>query len=105
LRDVQLGGIDIQGGMSQVDLQLPRPHGTVRFHVSGGASALTLRRPVDVPARLHIGGGASRLALDDQMFGAMGGPISLETTGYATATDRYAVEVGGGVSKISVGRP
>lgn len=90
--------------MSHVTLQLPRPEGTLRFHVSGGASSLSLRRPAAVPARLHIGGGASRVALDDQTFGAMGGPISLETGGYSTATDRYVIEVGGGASQITVGR-
>lgn len=104
LREVQLKGIDIKGGVSHISLQLPRPRGSVRFHVSGGASSLTLRRPADVPARLHIGGGASRVALDDQTFGAMGGPISLETGGYSTASDRYIVEVGGGASQITIGR-
>lgn len=104
LRNVELEGIDVQGGMSQVSLQLPPARGSVRFHVSGGVSHLTVRRPADVPARLHIGGGASRVALDDQTFGAMGGPISLETGGYSTARDRYTVEVGGGASQITIGR-
>ena len=104
LRRVELAGIDVEGGASQFDVQLPRPTGAVRIGVSGGASKLTLRRPAAVPARLHVGGGASKLALDDQFFGAVGGPIRLETPDYSVAGDRYEVEIGGGASKIKVGR-
>ena len=104
LRRLELAGIDVHGGASQFDVQLPRPTGGVRIGVSGGASKLTLRRPVAVPARLHVGGGASKLALDDQFFGAIGGPVRLETPDYSAAGDRYEVEIGGGASKITVGR-
>jgi hypothetical protein len=104
LRNVDLAGIDVRGGLSQVNLQLPRPTGSVRIHVSGGASGLTMRRPTGVGARVRIGGGASKLALDDQVFGAVGGPVALETPGYSMDGDRYTVEIGGGASKITIGR-
>src|ERR671935_2054869 len=52
LRRIELAGIDVVGGASQFEVQLPRPTGTVRIRVSGGASKLTLRRPGTVPARL-----------------------------------------------------
>ena len=104
LRRLELAGIDVVGGANQFDVKLPRPTGSARIHVSGGASKLTLRRPAGVPARLHVGGGASRLALDDQFLGAVGGPIRLETPDYSAAGDRYEIEIGGGASKITVGR-
>jgi hypothetical protein len=104
LRNVDLAGIDVRGGLSHVNLQLPRPAGSVRVHVSGGASSLTLRRPIGVGARVQIGGGVSKLALDDQVFGAVGGPVALETPEYSTDGDRYTVEIGGGASKITIGR-
>lgn len=103
LRRVELTGIGVQGGANQFDAQLPRPTGAVRINVSGGASKLTLRRPAAVPVRLHVGGGATKLALDDQFFGAVGGPIRVETPDYSAAGDRYEVEIGGGASKITVG--
>src|SRR2546425_4586286 len=53
LRHLDLAGIDVRGGVSRVDLQLPRPAGTVRIRVSGGASQVRLRRPTGVPARIH----------------------------------------------------
>ena len=104
VRNLELAGIDVVGGASQFDVQLPRPTGAVPIAVSGGASKLTLRRPAGVPARLHVGGGASKLALDDQYFGAVGGPVRLETPDYSAAADRYEVEIGGGASKITVAR-
>jgi hypothetical protein len=104
LREVELRGIDVRGGVSHLDLQLPRPTGEVRIHVSGGASQVTLRRPAGVAARLQVAGGASKLALDDQFFGAVGGPVRLEAPDHAATAERYVVEIGGGASKITVGR-
>jgi hypothetical protein len=102
LRNLAITGIEVLGGASKIDLQLPRPRGTVLVRVSGGASHLTVRRPAGVPARVHIGGGASKLELDTQYLGAVGGPVRLETPDYSNATDRYDVEIGGGASKITV---
>jgi hypothetical protein len=104
LRAIELGGIDVRGGLSHVDLRLPPARGGVRIHVRGGASDLTLRRPGGSGARVEIGGGASKLAVDDQVFGAVGGPVALETPGYSTDHDRYLVEIGGGASKVTVAR-
>jgi hypothetical protein len=104
LRNVGLAGIEVTGGLNQVDLQLPEPSGSVRFRVTGGASHLRLRRPGNVPARVHIGGGASKLALDDQGFGAVGGPVRLESPGYSPAANRYEIEIGGGASQVTIAR-
>ena len=104
LRNVDLAGIDVRGAVSRVDLQLPRPAGTVRVRVSGGASQLRIRRPSGVAARIQIGGGASKLALDDQGFSAVGGPVRLESPDYSAAADRYEIEIGGGASKITIER-
>jgi len=104
LRNASVAGIEVTGGLNQVDLQLPEPSGSVRFRVTGGASHLQLHRPGNVPARVHIGGGASKLALDDQGFGAVGGPVRLESSGYVSATNRYEIEIGGGASQVTVAR-
>ena len=102
LRNVGLAGIEVHGGVNRGDLQLPEPAGTVRVRVSGGASHLRLRRPAAIPVRLHIGGGASKLALDDQGFGAVGGPVRLESPDYSAAVNRYDVEIGGGASQVTI---
>lgn len=104
LRKVELTGIDVRGGVSRAELQLPRPTGSVRIRVSGGASSMMLRRPAGVAARIQIGGGVSKLALDDQFLGAVGGPVRLETPDYGAGAERYDVEIGGGASKVTVSR-
>jgi len=102
LRNLELTGIEVGGGVSKVDLRLPRPTGSSSIRVAGGASQLTLRRPAGVPARLQIGGGASKLELDTQYLGAVAGPVRLETPEYANSHDKYDVEIGGGASRIRV---
>jgi hypothetical protein len=104
LRNIEVDGIDIRGGVSRADLRLPRPTGTVPIRVSGGVSHLTIHRPGTVPARIQIGGGVSKLELDTQYLGAIGGPVRLETSGYPDARDRYDLEIGGGASKITIAR-
>lgn len=102
LRPIELAGVEVRGGLSHVDLTLPEPKGTVRFYVSGGASALSLRRPAGSGARLSIGGGASKLGLDDQSFGAVGGPIRLKAPAAGGSAGTYEIEVGGGASRLTV---
>ena len=102
LRNLELTGIEVRGGVSKVELRLPRPNGSSIIRIFGGASQLTLRRPAGVPARLQIGGGASKLELDTQYLGAVGGPVRLETPDYPNAQDRYEVEIGGGASRIRI---
>ncbi|HEX9121806.1 MAG TPA: hypothetical protein VF984_00370, partial [Actinomycetota bacterium] len=73
LENLELRGLDISGGSSHLEVRLPRPKGTVRVRVGGGASDLALIRPTDVPVRMHIGGGVSKLAIDDVRLGPGGG--------------------------------
>jgi hypothetical protein len=105
LRNLQLAAIDVRGGVSQVDLRLPRPAGTVPIRVTGGVSHLTLQRPGTVPARVQIGGGASKLELDTQYLGAIGGPVRLETPDYGRGDGgKYDLEIGGGASRVTIKR-
>jgi hypothetical protein len=99
---LELGSFEITGGVSGVELTLPRPSGTVSVRVSGGASDVSIHRPEGVAARISVGRGASKLAFDEQRFGAIGGETRLQTNDYDGATDRYDVEVTGGASKLSV---
>jgi hypothetical protein len=102
LQTVELAGIEVRGGLSHVELTLPEPKGTVPFHVSGGASGVTLRRPAGVGARLVVGGGASKLGLDDQFFGAVGGPVRVQSPSQDATKGAYEIEIGGGASKVTV---
>jgi hypothetical protein len=105
LRQLEVGAIDVRGGVSKVELRLPPPAGVVPIRVSGGVSHLTLQRPGQVPARVRIGGGASKLELDTQYLGAIGGPVRLETPDYGSGDGgKYDLEIGGGASKVTIKR-
>ena len=104
VRDLDLRGFDISGGVSRMDLALGDVHGTVSVRVHGGVSRVDITRPHAVPAQLEVNGGASRLSLDDQMLGAIGGATRLQSGGFESAQDRLQVEVRGGASRLSVAR-
>ena len=102
LSGLRLDSFEIDGGVSDVDLTLPEPSGTVSVHIEGGASSVRVRRPEGVAARLLVAGGARNLALDAQRLGAVGGDTALESGDYAGATDRYEITITGGANDVSV---
>jgi hypothetical protein len=102
LRLFQLTSLDVSGGASQAMLMLPHPTGTTPIRITGGASHVTLRRPVGVCVRVHVRRGASMLTLDRQHLGAIGGDVRLETPQYAGATDRYDIEILAGASAVAI---
>jgi hypothetical protein len=102
-----LGGADITeitvgGGASHVDLALPAPTGCVPIRFGGGVSNVSVLRPKDVPVRLSMGGGAARIALDDQRFGAIGGPIALSSGCAAGAAGSYDIHIAGGAHALVI---
>jgi len=100
LRRLQLSKVDISGGASRIDAQLPAPKGTVVLAVSGGASDLTLRAPVETQWRVSVSGGASAITIDGSTFGAFGGDFQRQSPGYGSATSRFDIEISGGASHI-----
>lgn len=104
LSPLSLTGLTLGGGASHVSVVLPRPSGTVRIRITGGASDVTLRRPHDVSARISITGGASRLTFDSRHMGAVGGGIQLAGPAFEDDEDRYEVEVVGGASSLTIDR-
>jgi hypothetical protein len=102
LSGLALRELAIGGGVSDVAVLLPAPEGHVPIRVDGGASKLSISRPPATALALRIRGGASRLAFDDQRHGAIGGEVRLVTPGFEDAADRYAVEIQGGASRLTV---
>ena len=102
LRGLQLTGLEVSGGASDIEVTLPAPVGTVPVRVSGGASKVTLRRPKGTEARAEVSGGASQLTFDDQRLGAIGGRNVLGSPGYAEAADRYEIRFTGGASQVTI---
>jgi|SoiMethySBSTD1v2_1073268.scaffolds.fasta_scaffold14956_9 hypothetical protein len=96
--------IEVCGGCSDVELELPKPAQTVPIRISGGASQLYLRRPADVRVSVAVSGGIAALRLDDRTFEAIGGSARLETAGQVPESPGYEIVVSGGASNVEVDR-
>jgi len=99
---LRLTAVTIEGGVSDVRLTLPSPRGVVPIRIAGGASNLELIRPAGIPMNVEIASGAGHLRIDDQHFGAMGGPISLHAGPDTRSPDRYELIVTAGVSRLTI---
>jgi hypothetical protein len=102
LADSELCSLQIDGGASDVHLNLPAPRGVVPIRVGGGADKLTVTRPAGSVVCLHVGRGAHNLQLDQQRFGAVGGELLLDTPRAADASDRYEIEIDGGANHLTI---
>jgi DNA-binding MarR family transcriptional regulator len=102
LRGLELRGLDLKGGGSDVEIELGAPVGAVPLRIVGGASKLTLRRPAGTALTLSVRGGISKLQMDDQEFGAIGGVVRLQSRGYVEGGDHYALELTGGASRLTI---
>jgi DNA-binding MarR family transcriptional regulator len=102
LRGLELRSLEVNGGASDVEIWLPAPVGLVPVRVSGGASHVRVHRPVATAMRAAISGGASQLVFDGQTLGAVGGRSALESSGFASAQDRYEVRFSGGAGQLQI---
>jgi hypothetical protein len=99
-RHLQLAKVEISGGVSRMDAQLPTPKGTVLIDVSGGVSNLTLRAPAETQWRVVASGGVSGLHINGASFANIGGDFHRQSPGYGSATNRFDIEISGGASQV-----
>jgi hypothetical protein len=98
----KLARIEISGGVSNARFDLPAAAGIVPILISGGASDLALRRPAESGVVVAVSGGISGLRLDDQAFGAIGGPARVATGAIHGDAPHYSLELSGGASTLDV---
>ena len=102
LREVRLSRLELAGGTERVQLELGAPTGEVPIRVIGGAKTIRIERPSATAIALIVQGGTSRVDFDGRRTGASGGVTRLESSGWASARDRYQLEVIGGSKTIEV---
>ena len=103
LSTVRLAGLEVRGGANHLRLQLGQPDGTSRIVLAGGMSEARLDRPRGVATAIQIRGGVSHLRFDGNRTDSVSGNSRLQTEDYATAMNRYEIEVSGGASGLTVG--
>jgi len=102
LRRLPLAKVEISGGASRLDAQLPSPKGTVLIDMSGSVSNLTLRAATGAQWRVAVSGGVSGLRINGSSYAAIGGDFEQQSPGYASASDRFDIEISGGASHVDV---
>lgn len=102
LEDLELAGLEISGGSSQVEVRLPRPKQAVRVRIGGGANNVELIRPTGVSVRVQIGGGVSTLVVDDVRLASGGGKTDWQSPDYEQAAAPYDIQIGAGASRVTI---
>jgi hypothetical protein len=97
-----VAGLDFGQGSSQVRVTLPRPDGTTRVRLDGGATQLSIAVPAGVPARVTAGAGAGQVLLGGRSYTGIAGGTVLAQPGWAAAASRVDVDAATGASQISV---
>jgi hypothetical protein len=112
--DVDLSAVKVTDGRlnvgaSSLRLVIPKPSGAVDLRLNGGASNIVIVVPEGVQARIATSGGFlslrsenSRLGTGGDVGGCVACGTSVETAGYATATDRVTLTISAGASSIVV---
>lgn len=99
LRELQLSRLEISGGVSDATVQLGLPKGTDGIQISGGVSNLTLRLPSKAQWSLSASGGVSNLKINGTAYSS-GSEFQKQSNGYTGATDRFDLQISGGVSNL-----
>jgi TetR/AcrR family transcriptional regulator, tetracycline repressor protein len=102
LRHLRLASLRIAGGVDRTTLQLPQAAGTIPARIDGGAHKLRVERPSTSAIHLRLNRASSHITLDGLRLSAVGPGTDLESPDYATASERYNLEIGGGVSELSI---
>lgn len=102
LGHLKLSGLEVKGGMSAFNLELPVPRGVVPVRISGGASEIHVRRPAGVATRAHLKGWVSSFIFDDQMLSEMGNNAWLQSKGFNRHEPYYDIEVASSASSVVI---
>jgi hypothetical protein len=101
----RLAGIEVQAGVQELDVTVPKPEGTMPIRV-GGVGRLTVHAPTGPPAQLTLGasGTIGEVRLDDQSKKNLTGGTTIAGQGWAAASDRYALQVDTAAALVSLDR-
>jgi uncharacterized membrane protein len=94
LRNLRLSMATLEGGAGKVELHLPHPTGHVPIRFGGGASDISVLRPVGVPVRVAVQGRTGKLQVDGRRIDATG-EEAFKSPSFARETDGYDIELAG----------
>ncbi len=105
LSTAQLSSLDITQGVATVEAALPQPRGVLVTRISGGASAVRLHLPPDVPAGFTFSGGGGSATVDAQHRQGIPGGTMMTTDGWTpSAANRIDVALDAGIGSLVADR-
>jgi len=104
LRGLDLDELEVSAAGSSVDVQLPRCTAIVPVRISGGGSAIDIRREPGAAAQVHLKGWGSELVLDGRRASDVGNSRRLQSDDYETSGPYYAIELASSGSSITIER-
>lgn len=102
LGGLDLAGLEVKGGLSGVQLDLPVPSGIVPIRVSGDAARITIRRPAGVAARARLKGWVTQFSFDDQPISGMSNDVRVASPDYDPAAPHYDIEVASSAGMVTI---
>ncbi|MCJ7511382.1 MAG: hypothetical protein MUO23_00260 [Anaerolineales bacterium] len=97
---VRLSSLRFRTGASSSEIHLARPQGSVPVTVAGGATAIRLRLPAGVEARVRSRTDLASVNLDRVRFVRDG--AAHVTSGFEQAADRYEIEIRVGAGSVDI---
>jgi hypothetical protein len=102
LSGARLGGVDLRGGATRLDLRLPRPDGTLRVRMAGGVNRFLIHTADRTPARVLARRGAGKVTLYDLVEDGMARGQLLVSPTFDRSTDRIDVDAVAGMGTLVV---
>ncbi|MFI7599897.1 hypothetical protein [Actinoplanes sp. NPDC049681] len=102
LSGARVGGVELSGGASRINLTLPEPDGTLSVRMSGGVSLFDVRTAGSAPVRVRLGSGASQVVLDGRTHRGVAAGRTFTPPSWAGTTDRVDVDAVAGLSALTV---
>ena len=108
LEDLQITKLDVETGVSDTEVTLPRAAGHMSANFEVGAGNLQIYVPEDVAIRVDLEGGAVSFDMDEDRFGERRRSMGLGvdelyvSPDFATAENRVDIKIRAGASEISV---
>lgn len=104
LRGLQVAAVSVSGGAGAIDLRVPRPSGSVPIHVRDGAASVSIRRPDGVAIRAVAPDGAANVQFDGRRIEPIENQTPLQSPDYEDATERYDIQLRGGVARLTINK-
>ena len=102
LTAIHLVALELRGGANHIRLRLPRPEGTVRVALSGGASVVRIDRPAGSAIAVRLLERVSHLRFDGRRGDGQDGGTVIRSDGFVAAVDRLEIELSA-ASQVTIG--